>query len=90
MNHTHFWTIVFSRMNLLTRIFAFFSKSSYIYEANVSRESRRPGMDRCTWRSSGENCSVSSSIDFGGRVSSGLPSSLESFVRRSKMGFRMP
>jgi hypothetical protein len=35
--NTHFWTIVPSRMNLLTRITAFFSKSSYIYEEDWSK-----------------------------------------------------
>lgn len=41
-NRTHFWIIVLSRINLLTRIFACFSKSSYIYTVNRSDQPRSP------------------------------------------------
>ena len=87
--------IVFSLMNFPIRIFARFSKLSYSY-SHVSTQTetaeRSGGISKNqprTSRSSEEKSSVTISMDFGGSVRSGLPSSCASFLRRSMIGLRI-
>jgi hypothetical protein len=68
----------------------FFLKIVVYLQSRSAWRVQEPRNRERTSRSSGENCSVSSSINFGGSVRSGLPSSFESLVRRNKMGFKTP